>query len=71
MSRFLLCLLLMSPAIADEPTIDQMLSIYGQMGWMNVVIKDQPPMICIDKRAEKYLDHLVMMIAHRARGTCS
>ena len=71
MSRFLLCLLLMSPAIADEPTIEQMLSAYAHAGWVEIRATGHPDMICIDKRASPHVDRVVMMIAHRARGTCS
>ena len=71
MSRFLLILLLMSPATANEPTIDQMLSAYAQAGWVQV----QHPsgsLICIDASLSPYVDRVVFLLAQKARGVrCS
>lgn len=71
MSRLLLAFILMSPAAANEPTIDQMLSAYAQAGWVQVQ-HPQGALICIDAALSPYVDRVVFMLAQRAKGTrCS
>lgn len=71
MSRFLLAFILMSPAVANEPTIDQLHKAYMEAGWYPAM-SAQGPAICIAAGTSQHVDRVVFMLAQRAKGVrCS
>ena len=71
MSRFLLVMFLMSPAIAADPEVDAMHKAYLNAGWRPAMSEDGP-VVCISPENSLRADRLVSMIAEKAKNpVCS
>lgn len=66
--RYLLLCLLCVPAIADGPTVDQLVQAYAGAPWIAVPAQDGTTYVCIAEKASMQVDWIVTKIAEAAKG---
>jgi hypothetical protein len=72
MRRLMLCLVLLAPVEARQPSVDHLLQAYVHAGWSWEAVRGKGKMMCIGPEESKFVDRVVEMLGHRAKGvTCS